>query len=115
VAGQESIDVEVPIHFVGDAPGVKLEGGVLDPVLTHLQVRCAPDQIPEVIEVDVSQMQVKDILYVHQLVLPEGITALGELERTVVTVIASKVNAAAEAEAEEAAAEPASEPDTESA
>lgn len=101
VAGQDSLDVEVPIQFVGDAVGVKLEDGVLDPVLTHLQVRCAPDNIPEVIEVDVSQMHVKDILYVNQLVLPEGVTDLGEPDRTVVTVIASQVNAAAEAEAEE--------------
>lgn len=101
VAGQDSLDVEVAIQFVGDAVGVKLEDGVLDPVLTHLQVRCAPDNIPEVIEVDVSQMHLKDILYVNQLVLPEGVTALGEPERTVVTVIASQVNAEAEAEAEE--------------
>ena len=100
VAGQDSLDVEVPIQFVGDAVGVKIEDGVLDPVLTHLQVRCAPDNIPEVIEVDVSQMHLKDILYVNQLVLPEGVTALGEPERTVVTVIASQVNAEAEAEAE---------------
>lgn len=100
VAGQDSLDVEVSIQFVGDAVGVKLEDGVLDPVLTQLQVRCAPDNIPEVIEVDVSQMHLKDILYVNQLVLPEGVTALGEPDRTVVTVIASQVNAEAEAEAE---------------
>jgi large subunit ribosomal protein L25 len=67
VAGQDSLEVEVAIQFVGDAVGVKLEDGVLDPVLTHLQVRCAPDNIPEVIEVDVSQMHLKDILYVINL------------------------------------------------
>lgn len=104
VAGQDSIDVEVPIHFVGDAPGVKLEGGVLDPVLSELQVRCAPDNIPDVIEIDISQLHLKDTLYVHQVVLPEGITVLGDSERTVATLLPPQVNAAAEDEAEAAAA-----------
>lgn len=104
VAGQESIEVEVPIHFVGDAPGVKLEGGVLDPVLSELQVRCAPDNIPDVIEIDISQLHLKDTLYVHQIVLPEGITVLGDSERTVATLLPPQVNAAAEDEAEAAAA-----------
>lgn len=103
VAGQESVDVEVPLHFVGDAVGVKQEGGVLDPVLTELQVQCAPDNIPDVIEVDVSQLHLNDTLYVHQLVLPEGITALGEPERNVVTIIPSTMRAESEAIAEETA------------
>jgi len=51
-----------------------------------------------VIEVDVSQMHVKDILYVNQLVLPEGVTDLGEPDRTLSPSL-PQVNAEAEAEA----------------
>ena len=93
VASQESIEVEVPLHFVGEAVGVKLEGGVLDPVITELKVKCAPDKIPDAIEIDVSGMQLGDSLLVHQIVLPEGVTTLIEPEQPVATVGASAVSA----------------------
>lgn len=105
ITSQDSVDVEVPIQVVGEAPGVKIEGGVLDQVLAQLEVRCAPDSIPDAIEVDISNLHLKDILYVSQLVLPEGITALGELERAVVSVVPSTVSAEAEAIIEETAAD----------
>ena len=66
---------------------MKQEGGVLDPVLTELQVECLPDNIPDAIEIDVSSMQLGDALKVHELSLPPGITVLGEPERIVVTVL----------------------------
>ncbi|MBW4665406.1 MAG: 50S ribosomal protein L25/general stress protein Ctc [Chroococcus sp. CMT-3BRIN-NPC107] len=105
LAAQESVEVEVPVHFVGEAPGVKTEGGVLDVVLTELEVKCSPDSIPDAIEVDISGLNLKDILYVNQLVLPPGVTVLGEPGRTVVSVVQSKVSAEAEAIIEEAVAE----------
>lgn len=103
IASQDSLDVEVPIQIVGEAPGVKMEGGVLDQVLAQLEVRCAPNSIPDAIEVDISNLHLKDILYVNQLVLPEGITALGEPERAVVSIVPSTVSAEAEAIIEETA------------
>lgn len=118
IASQDSVDVEVPIQVVGEAPGVKMEGGVLDQVLTQLEVKCAPNSIPDAIEVDISNLHLKDILYVNQLVLPEGITALGEPERAVVSVVPSTVSAEAEAIIEETTAdstEAEGEADTESA
>ena len=105
LAAQESVEVEVPVHFVGEAPGVKLEGGVLDLVLTELEVKCAPDSIPDAIEIDISGLHLKDILYVSDLVLPAGITVLGDMGRTVASVVQSKVSAEAEAIIEEAVAE----------
>lgn len=109
VAGQESVEVEVPLSFVGEAVGVKQEGGVLDVVLTQLQVECAPDKIPEAIEVDISQLNLKDSLLVNQLVMPEGVTALGEPERVVVNVLPSRTGAEAEAIVAEDQVEPAAE------
>lgn len=89
VAAQESLNVAVRLHFVGDAVGVK-EGGVLDPVFTELQVQCAPENIPESIDVDVSNLQIGDSLNADQLVLPPGITILIEPGETIVTVVAPR-------------------------
>jgi large subunit ribosomal protein L25 len=87
VSAQESVDVGVPLHFVGDAIGVKQEGGLLDPVMTQLQMRCAPDNIPDAIEIDVSNLSIGDNLHVREIVLPQGVTAVDEPERIVVSVL----------------------------
>ncbi|MBV8883200.1 MAG: 50S ribosomal protein L25/general stress protein Ctc [Chroococcidiopsidaceae cyanobacterium CP_BM_RX_35] len=90
VAAQETVDVDVPLQVVGDAPGVK-EGGALDVVMTELQVRCAPNSIPEAIDVDISRLQQGDVLYLRDLVLPEGIMALNEPEQVVVSILAPQI------------------------
>jgi large subunit ribosomal protein L25 len=108
VGAQSSIEVTVPLVFVGDAVGVKQGDGTLDTVLTELEVICSPDNVPDSIEIDVSQLEVGDALHVNELVLPSGTTVVGEGERVVVSVLAPKVTdteaeeAEAEAEAEEA-------------
>lgn len=104
VAAQETVDVEVPLHFVGEAPGVKLNGGALDTVITELQVRCAPDRIPDFIEIDISQMNMGDVLYLHDLVLPEGVTPLTDTEQAVVSILAPQITPEI-IEAQEAAAD----------
>lgn len=85
VAAQDSLEVTVPLHFVGQAVGIK-SGGVLDPIITELQVQCAPGDIPESIDVDVSNLEIGNSLHVSDLVLPPGIVPLIEPETTVVTV-----------------------------
>ena len=93
VGSQDSIEVEVPLHFVGEAPGVKVDGGVLDPVMTALKIQCAPNNIPDAIEIDVSGLQMGDALLVNQISLPQGVTALNEPDQPVVTVLHSQVTA----------------------
>ena len=102
VSAQDTLVVEVPLHFVGDAIGVKQEGGLLDPVITQLQVRCAPDNIPDAIEINVSNMHVGDGLYIHEIVLPLGVEVLNESEQAVVTVLPPQISDEAETEAEAA-------------
>lgn len=89
VAAHGAIDVEVPLHFVGEAVGVKA-GGVLEPVITQIRVHCDPDKIPEAVEVDVSNLGIGDSLQINQLVLPEGITALNEQDLTIAIIIAPR-------------------------
>ncbi len=87
VATQDSLEVEVNLHFVGEAIGVKMEGGILDPVLTQLKLKCKPDNIPEAINVDVSEMHVGDALHIHELKLPEGAVPIGEPNQVVVSIL----------------------------
>lgn len=86
VASQDSLDLVVPIHYVGEPVGVK-EGGILQPILTELAIQCAPDNIPEVIEVDVTNLNVGDSLQLENVTLPSGVTSQIELERTIVTIV----------------------------
>jgi large subunit ribosomal protein L25 len=90
IAAHGPLDVEVPLHFVGEATGVKNDGGLLDTVLTQLQVRCASDKILDSIEIDVSNLEVGSGLSVRDIILPEGVTALTDGDQRVVTVLASR-------------------------
>lgn len=93
VSAQESLTVAVPLNFTGEAKGVKDDGGVLDLVLTELQLNCAPDNIPETIDIDISQLEIGDSLHVHELVLPAGVTVASDADRVVITVLQPRVSA----------------------
>jgi large subunit ribosomal protein L25 len=98
VAAQDSLEVDVPLHFVGTAKGIKEGGGSLDPSLSSLHVKCAPDSIPEQIEIDVSDLGVGDALHIGDIKLPAGVVALGDAHRTVVSVLSGGRGAEGEAE-----------------
>jgi large subunit ribosomal protein L25 len=88
ISAQDSVEVTIPLEFVGEAAGVKLSGGILDPVITELQVKCAPDSIPENIEVDISGLDVGDALHIKELVVPQGVTPMiTDGDRLVVSVL----------------------------
>lgn len=87
VGTHASVDVVIPVHVIGESTGVKNDGGSLDLQITELRVRCAPDRIPSAIELDVSNLAVGDALHVHELPLPEGVSALVEPDQIVVTVL----------------------------
>ena len=93
VAGHGDTTVEVRLRFVGNAVGVKQDGGVLDTVITELQVSCAPENIPDVIEIDVTNLQIGDSLHISDIPFPEGVTPLAELERLVVSVLPPQISA----------------------
>ncbi|MEG4320142.1 MULTISPECIES: 50S ribosomal protein L25/general stress protein Ctc [unclassified Microcoleus] len=103
VATQDSLEVELSLHFVGESVGVKLEGGMLETVLVQIAVKCKPDSIPDAIEVDISNLKVGDALHIHELVLPAGVVALGEPSQVVVTVVGTKADAEEDADAAPAA------------
>lgn len=90
VGTQDSLEVDIPLHLTGESIGVKRDGGLLDVVLTSLHVKCAPDAIPDAIEVDISALEVGAALHVHELPLPQGVLPTGEADRVVVSVLAGK-------------------------
>lgn len=79
------IEVEIPIRLVGEAKQVTVNGGMTEQRLNDLLVLVRPDDIPDAIEVDISEMTLDKSLLVSDLVLPEGTTALAEPQQAVVT------------------------------
>ncbi|HEX6589262.1 MAG TPA: 50S ribosomal protein L25/general stress protein Ctc [Longimicrobiales bacterium] len=90
IHANEKVDVEVPVHLVGSAPGVKA-GGVMDHQIHELPVRCLPAAIPESLDVDVSALELGDSIHVADLKLPEGVETDMDGERTICSVVAPAV------------------------
>ena len=91
VSANETVSAEVPIETVGEAVGVKVHGGLLEHILRYLEVECLPADLPQVIEVDVTNLDVGQSLHVRELKLPPGVEATTDPEQTVVAVVESRV------------------------
>jgi large subunit ribosomal protein L25 len=106
VKGQK-IEVTVPLHLVGEAIGVRDEQGVLEQIIREIEIRCEPREIPDVINVDVSNLGVHDVLHISDIQVAEGIEILNPPEVVIATVgIVKEEVVAPVAEVEGAAAEP---------
>jgi len=80
------VEVEIPIEIEGTPIGVKDSGGVLQLVIHDLAVACIPSKIPDSITIDVSGLDIGDAIHVYDIDMPEGVRALVDEERTLVTV-----------------------------
>lgn len=78
------IEVEIPIHLVGEAKGV-LKEGIVEQHLRSIRVECLPTQIPEVLEIDVTDLDIGDSFHVNQVSLP-GVKLLEGPDVAIVTV-----------------------------
>jgi large subunit ribosomal protein L25 len=101
VRRDEVVTAEVPVVLVGTAISVERERGVLEHSLSSLSIRSTPEQIPQEITVDVSDLEVGEFVRVRDLVLPPGVTTDIDPDEPVVIAAASTV--AAQVAAEEAA------------
>jgi large subunit ribosomal protein L25 len=104
------IRMNVPLHFIGEdiAPGVKTGGGNVSHLMNDVEVQCLPRYLPEYLEVDVSALELDDMLHLSDIKLPEGVEipelAQGEEhDQAIVSVHVIKV-AQVEEDADEAAA-----------
>lgn len=103
----EDVEVTLTIKFVGEAPGVKLDGGVLTILKHETQVKCLPKNIPQVISVDISALKIGQSIHIREVALPEGVRFLESPDETIVSVVAQSEHAAAATPAVAAAAAPA--------
>lgn len=76
----DEIRVNVPLGSKGEAVGVKQEGGVLEHLLWEVQVECLPTDIPQKLEVDISNLKIGDALFIKDIVVPKGVKILNDLE-----------------------------------
>jgi large subunit ribosomal protein L25 len=75
ISATEEIHMSVPLHFIGQdiAPGVKQEGGLVSHLMTEVDITCLPHQLPEYLEVDMSNVHLNDSVHLSDLKLPEGV------------------------------------------
>jgi len=113
IAMDVALRITVPIAVKGEARGVKTEGGILELVLRQIEVECLPGDIPERIEVDVTDLDLNGALRVSDLPISAKVKVLQNPDQVVVHVVSVKEEvpaptaAAVPAEGEAAAATPA--------
>jgi large subunit ribosomal protein L25 len=103
VAENEKVTIMVPVESHGEATGVKNGGGVLEHVLFKIKVRALPKDLPEVLTVDVSHLEIGQAIHIGDIKPPENVEILGDKHISVIAV-AAPISEAAEAAAAEAAA-----------
>lgn len=75
VRADEKLHMYIPLHFIGAdvAPGVKDSGGMISHIINDVEVSCLPDNLPEYLEVDLTNMQLNQILHLSDIPLPKGV------------------------------------------
>ena len=89
VAG-EKVTVEIPLVFVGTPEGVRLSGALLEQILHSIEVLVDPANIPNHIDVDVTNLAMGHSLHVSELALPAGLEVLTDEDATVCAVVAPR-------------------------
>jgi large subunit ribosomal protein L25 len=103
VLDDEKIRISIPLHFKGEAgaPGVK-KGGIVSHLRNEVEITCLPKDLPEFVEVDLSGVDINQMLYLADLKMPEGVE-IPELTHGRNSPIVSIHHARAEVETETAA------------
>lgn len=116
VSRKDKLNMTVPLHFIGEdeCKGVRLEGGVIAHLLNDLDIVCLPSDLPEYIEVDVTELGMGESISLGELKLPEGVesqllNAGGDPEQMVAHVTTAHVEAVEPEEGLEEGAEVAAE------
>jgi len=120
VTADEKLRMSVPLHFVGEEEcvGVRVNNGILQRALNEIEIECLPRDLPEYIEIDVTELDINEILHLSDLTVPEGVDIVellyaeeGEEESPVVSVRLPRAEAEEDDEGEADEAEAAEEAD----
>jgi large subunit ribosomal protein L25 len=104
VAKDKKIHVKVPLHFINAdlSPGVKTSGGTINHVMTDLDILCLPDDLPNYVEVDLSNLELGHSIHISDLKLPPGVVSTqlrAHDDAVVATVVVPKAEVEPEVEA----------------
>lgn len=104
----EKISLEIPIRIVGESEGVK-KGGILEVILNSIEIECFPSDIPSDIEVDITNLDIGNVIHIKDIKVSDKIRILSEPEKVILLVTSptaeeEKVPTAEEAAAAEGAA-----------
>jgi large subunit ribosomal protein L25 len=107
VRDDETITMNVPLHFIGAdiSKGVKLQAGQFVRLLSDIEISCLPKDLPEFISVDVENMELNDMLNLSQIILPKNVTATAlshEQDPAIATIQKQKVQEVESEEVDEA-------------
>ena len=91
----ELITMDIPVHLTGIAKAVLSEGGLVDATVNTIQIRATASNIPTEILIDVTAMGMQDVIRLSDVVLPNGVSAVGDPDLVVVTVLETKTEEAA--------------------
>lgn len=86
VSADQQVEIVVPVVITGKAAGSK-EGGIVEQMMTELNIACAADKIPESIEIDVTNFEIGYILHIGEIILPEGAVVLDDPERPAISIV----------------------------
>jgi large subunit ribosomal protein L25 len=86
----EEIIVEIPLTFVGEALGVKIDNGILTYVAHEIEISCLPKLIPEKIDINIAELRLGESIHGRDIVLPKGVKLVGNPDNTIVSIVASR-------------------------
>src|SRR6202171_2621162 len=82
----EKIEATVPLRLVGEPIGVREQSGMLEQIIRNIEIRCEPREIPEALEVDVTNLAVHDVLHVSDIPVSAGVEILADPDTAIATV-----------------------------
>ncbi|MBS0359298.1 MAG: 50S ribosomal protein L25/general stress protein Ctc [Proteobacteria bacterium] len=82
INSSEKLTMHIPLHFIGEdiAPGVKKDGGIVNHIMTDLEIKCLPADLPEYISVDISGLELDGTIHLSQVKLPKGVELATPIE-----------------------------------
>ena len=86
VSMTEKISEDITVEPFGEAEGVKKFGGLLEQSIRSISIRCLPQDLPEIIRVDVSSLKIGDSIHIRDLQLPSGVEADVDADLTIFIV-----------------------------
>jgi large subunit ribosomal protein L25 len=101
IAMDKAVRVSVPVVVTGESVGVKTEGGFVDLITREVEVECLPGDIPEHIEVDITDLHLHQSIKIEEMTFPEGVESLGDPQTLVVLIEAPTKEEEVVVEAEE--------------